>query len=275
MVDVVFYVGGHQDDALLFQGDVRYWDLHTAGVRVVQVVTTAGDAGRTDGWWQAREKGLVEACMAAMSPKPVAAGMVSVNGKAVQRYGTDEWVCYFLRLPDGNLDNSGFAATGHRTMGKLRDKTISSLSAVDGTAQYSPWSDLVDTLAAIFDLESEDADNPHPWVNASDWDRDADPGDHPDHYATADALTDIVAPDYNRAWWVSYDTQNRQPNLGGMDLLAKRFAFYAYGWSLFHSVGVPPNDLEWSWWGDKRYGRLEEADVSLLERVGATSIVPG
>lgn len=53
MSDVVFYVCAHTDDALLFRGEGLYTDLHTAGVTTVQVLLTADDAGRTDGWWEA------------------------------------------------------------------------------------------------------------------------------------------------------------------------------------------------------------------------------
>lgn len=259
MTAVNFYVGAHQDDALLFRGDVLYWDMHTEGQKTVHVLTTAGDAGQTDGWWQAREQGLVDATTAAMSPKNVTSGKVTVNGQSVQRYGTDEWACYCLRLPDGNTDGNGFASTGYVSLSKLRDGQISSLSAVDGSATYSGWTSVVDTLRAIFDLELQGTDIAQAWVNASDYDRNADPGDHPDHYATADALTAFVAPDYNRAWWVSYDTSNRPPNIGGMDLSAKQFLFYSYGWSVQDSYGVPPNDGEWDAWGDKRYERIEES----------------
>lgn len=48
------YVAAHQDDWQLFRGEQAWADLNTAGVRVVFVHTTAGDAGATNGWWEAR-----------------------------------------------------------------------------------------------------------------------------------------------------------------------------------------------------------------------------
>lgn len=50
MSEVVYYVGAHADDPLLFRGGVRWSDMHLAGVKCVHIITTAGDAGRTDGW---------------------------------------------------------------------------------------------------------------------------------------------------------------------------------------------------------------------------------
>ncbi len=92
-----------------------------------------------------------------------------------------------------------------------------------------------------------------PWINASDPDRTINPGDHPDHYAVADALRAFAGQDgYHRAWWVSYDVKNRPVNLGGFDLATKRFLVEGYG-----SQTGGPNEQEWSWWGARRYDRTE------------------
>lgn len=49
------YFSAHPDDWQIFQGFNTYQDFKN-GERVVIFQVTAGDAGRTDGWWQAREK---------------------------------------------------------------------------------------------------------------------------------------------------------------------------------------------------------------------------
>jgi hypothetical protein len=257
MADIVFYVSGHPDDALLFRGDALYTDLHSDGVKVVHVVTTAGDAGRTDGWWQAREQGSVDAFQATLSPNKILSGPVSVNGHPVQRYTAPGWSCYFQRLPDGNLDNTGFPSTGGHTLGKLQSGAITTLPAVDGSTTYSGWASFTATLQAIFAKEREGMATTRPWVNAADYDRAASPGDHPDHYATADGLRSFVTSGYNRAWWVSYDVQNRPANINGIELESKRYLFYYYGYAVQDRTGTAPNDTEWDWWGPKRYERLE------------------
>ena len=70
MSDVVFYVCAHTDDALLFRGEGLYTDLHTAGVTTVQVLLTADDAGRTDGWWEAHEAACIESMAASEGISP-------------------------------------------------------------------------------------------------------------------------------------------------------------------------------------------------------------
>jgi hypothetical protein len=255
MTDVVFYVAGHPDDAFLFRGDQLYEDGHLPGAHVVHVTATAGDAGRTDGWWQQREAGAVGGLGVAQSPSAGSGGavMTAVNGHKVARYTGSGWSGWFLRLPDGGLDGAGFASTGHTTMGKLEAGAIGSLAAVDGTATYTSWDDLCRTLRALFAAERATGTTVAPWTNAADYSRTLNPGDHPDHYATADALRSFAGLDgYQRAWWVSYDTRNRPVDLGGFDLAAKRFLVEGYG---AQTGGV--NEQEWTWWGAKRYDRTE------------------
>lgn len=257
MADVVFYISGHPDDALLFRGDVLYSDLHIERVKVVHIITTAGDAGRTDGWWQAREQACVEAMKATLSPGEVVSGSAFINGRPIQLYTTSGWSCYFLRLPDGNIDNSGFPATGGRTLTKLQLRAIDTLPAVDGSTTYNSWESFTATLEAIFTKERQGIATPRPWVNAADYDRAANPGDHPDHYATAEALRSFITSGYRRAWWKSYDVVNQPENISGFTLESKRFLFYSYGYAVQNRTGTPPDGNEWEWWGAKRYERLE------------------
>jgi len=259
-MDIVFYVATHPDDALLFRGEFLYDDLHLPDVTVVHIVVSAGDAGEADGWWQGRELAAVAALRSTLSPDTLIEETVVVSSPAashdIQRYGAPGFSCYCLRLPDGNINGAGFGSTGFRTLGKLRDGTIPSLPAVDGSTAYGGWDDLRGTLRAIVAEERQGMATPRPWVNLSDPDRMLNPGDHPDHYATADAINHFAAADsLNRAWWVSYDTQNRPENLDGRGLLNKRMLFYAYGYELQDRTGVPANDTEWTWWGARSYAR--------------------
>src|SRR2546422_11650188 len=61
-------------------------------------------------------------------------------------YGTT--VSIFMRLPDGNTDGLGFSSTGFQSLAKLRDGSISSIAAVDGSATYGSWQGLELTIGA-------------------------------------------------------------------------------------------------------------------------------
>jgi hypothetical protein len=254
----VFYVATHADDALMFRGEGLFSDLHTHGVTIVHVLVSAGDAGRTDGWWEARETGCVEALAGSVTPVATPSAQVTVNGHALQRHSGPGWDCYCLRLPDGNLDGNGFDATGNRTLTKLRAGQIPSLTAIDGSTTYRGWADLVATLRAV--VASQRGTTAHPWINTSDPDAALNPRDHPDHYAVAAAVQDFAAADLlNRLWWVSYDVRDRVPNLAGYALDIKWFLCRLYGWAVDDLTTTPPNDREWQWWGDRSYSRAEPA----------------
>jgi len=174
--DVVFYVCAHTDDALLFRGEGLYTDLHTAGVTTVQVLLTADDAGRTDGWWEAHEAACIESMAGTLTPGTPESGQVTVNGHPIQRHTGPTWALYALRLPDGNVDGNGFPSTGHRTLGKLQRGEIPSLAAIDGSTTYDGWDDLVTTVRGIVAAKRGSM---RPWVNTADHDRDLTPGTTP------------------------------------------------------------------------------------------------
>ena len=58
---LAFYVTAHEDDWELFRGEQAYRDLATPTKKVVFIYVTAGDAGQTNGWWEAREQGALAA----------------------------------------------------------------------------------------------------------------------------------------------------------------------------------------------------------------------
>jgi len=260
VLPVTFYISGHPDDALFFRGEQLFTDLHSGGVSTVQIVASAGDAGRVDEWWQAREAACVEAMLGTLSPGDPVSTQVMVNDHPLQRYARPGWACYFLRLPDGNNrdDVEGFDSTDHLTMGKLQAESIPSLPTVDGSTTYTEWSDLVDTLRSI--ITREGGATPHPWVNTSDPDRGLNPRDHRDHYAVADAVAAFAEADgLNRVWWVSYGVGNKPDNLAGYALDIKWFLVRLYGWALDDLMATPPNEEEWRMWGAKTYFRIESA----------------
>jgi len=255
--DVVFYVSAHTDDALLFRGEGLFTDLHTADVKTVQIVVTADDAGRTDGWWEAHEAACIESMAGTLTPGTPMSARVTVNGHSIQRYTGPTWALYALRLPDGNVDGKGFPSTDHRTLGKLQRGEIPALPAIDRSTTYESWDDLVTTLRGIV---ASQRGAMRPWVNTADHDRALNPGDHPDHYAGGDAvLAFAAADDLDRLWWVSYDVSGRPANLVGYANDIKWFLFRLYGWTMDELMNTPPNQEEWDWWGARSYGRTEQA----------------
>jgi hypothetical protein len=255
--DVTFYVAAHTDDVLLFLGEALFTDLHTPDVKTVQILITADDAGRTDGWWEAHEAACIESMAGTLTPEAPTSEHVTVNGHSIQRYIAPTWAVYALRVPDGNVSGEGYPSTGGRTLGRLRSGEITSLPAIDGSTTYDGWDDVVTTLRAI--VSSEREATARPWISTADHDRALNPDDHPDHYAVAEAVLEFAqADDLNRQWWVSYDVRNRPANLVGYSHDIKWFLFRLYGWKTDELIGTPPNEEEWKWWGERSYSRTEE-----------------
>jgi hypothetical protein len=246
---VGFYVTAHQDDWQLFRGEQAWADLNTAGVRIVFVYTTAGDAGATNGWWEARERGAIDSIRAAIPAAPLRYDVRTINGHPISCWECGNSASYCLRLPDG---------VGTQSLSNLRDGVISSLTAIDHSTTYTGWTDFRQTLQAILQTETAASTSVNPWLNAPDYNTARNPNDHSDHRATADALRHFVSSGYGRAWWVSYDAQNRPVNLSGTPYNQKKAVFDAYGNSVLQSTTkngspVQPNATEWALWGARSY----------------------
>jgi len=270
---LTFFVGGHQDDWQLFRGNAAAADLAAPGTRVVFVYATAGDAGRTDGWWEARERGALESVRALRGPAPITLAVVERNGHPIVRYSMRNSESYFLRLPDGRWRaGDGYPSTGHESLSQLRDLG-KPVSAVDGSTTYTSWEDFWQTLGAILEHErSRVPEAEHPWVHAPDYagddnasptcdaDSSCNPCDHPDHTAVADALREFAGGIYNRSWWVGYDTQNRPENLDGAAFTHKGAAFFGYAEGVAEETARSgrirrPDLSEWRAWGARDYVR--------------------
>ena len=275
---LVFYVTAHEDDWQLFRGQQAYNDLVTPTKKVVFIYMTAGDAGQTNGWWEARERGALAAVREALPVAPMTTSIASFNRHPILRYACRNSVSYFFRLPDGNDDGNGFPAFHNQSLSGLRDSDRP-ITAVDGSTTYNSWRDLWQTVKAAIDFEATDVQPQFtPVVNAADYDSvdlsdpecethskgRCDPCEHADHKATADALRNFVSEKYDRAWWVSYDTMHRPINLSGRDYEHKKDLFFAYGKAVLRETtlnGAPVKPLidEWDQWGERNYFRTTPA----------------
>ena len=151
---VAFYVTAHQDDWELFRGEQAFADLKMLNTKIVFVFTTAGDAGQTDGWWEAREQGALAAVRAALPASPLTIYIANIAGHPIIKYSCANSVVYCMRLPDGNIDGVGFPSTGNNSLAKLRDANAP-IIAVDGSTTYRSWEDFCNTLEGILTSERQ------------------------------------------------------------------------------------------------------------------------
>ena len=233
------FVVAHPDDWQLFMGDIAM-DAVRAGRRVVLVYATTGDAGIGEEYWRARERGAIasaaflmgvappdSANLLAGGTRPAACADVTLEGRTVHRCALGTTVSYFLRLPDGNVNGSGFAATGMRSLASMAAGGAP-MTPLSGTGTYATRADLATVVAGAIRAESR-AGALAVRVHATDPDSTYNPGEHADHREAALAAADAAT----RAGWpivhyASYSTARRPTNLDAERFGWKAGLFLAY-----------------------------------------------
>lgn len=232
------YFSAHPDDFLLFMNPYR--DVVQGDTKAVFVFLTAGDAGLGKGpksapYYLARENGAQRAirfmadAATTTTPDPNS-GWVLVAGHAVYRTIYKNTVSYYLRLPDGSGEGSGYPLHDWASLIKLKNGEIRSIRAVDGSATYTSWADLVKTLTTI--VKTQAAGSPNVWLDTHEIDPVASPGDHSDHLATGLAVAAIQPslPCVNLAHHVGYANSGLvNLDLDDIENRAATFANYASG----------------------------------------------
>lgn len=171
----------HQDDWQLFMGDVVFKGVRR-GNQTIFVYLTAGDEKPAVEYWQTRERAALQSTRLAIGARldsTVTCASVPVLTRAVQRCAIANTTSYFLRLPDGRRDGSGFEHNAFQSLRKLHASRISAVRAVDTSATFRNWGDLIATVEEIIGRERV-AGSPIT-VHANDPNAAINPGDHSDH----------------------------------------------------------------------------------------------
>ena len=223
---VSFYFAAHEDDWQLFMNPSAFADVADPKTKTVFIHMTAGDAGvgigkrgRKHPYYLARENGAEVAIrfMADAGEQPVdkISSRVAFNGHPVYRVTYRSTVTYFLRLPDGHPKGVGFPETGYQSLERLAKGEIPAIAAVDRSATYLGWTDLVSTVRAILDQERASARSVQ--LNVPEPNESINPGDHSDHLMTAkaalEATKDIACA--RRVYYLDYASRVLPENLAG------------------------------------------------------------
>ena len=221
---VSFYFAAHEDDWQLFMNPSAFQDVMGGAAKTVFVHLTAGDAGLGIGragrkypFYLARENGA-EAAVRFMAdadaePGERSAAPMSFNGHDIYRVSYRNTVSYFLRVPDGHWSGDGYYETGFESLKRLSSGENNVLRAVDGSATYHGWDDLVTTVRAIIAYERGSATLVQ--INVAETDTRINPKDHSDHLMTAKAAL-AAAKDIScarRVYYVDYASSRLPQNL--------------------------------------------------------------
>ncbi len=240
----------HEDDSLLFLSPDLIHAINN-GRCVRTVFFTAGDAGMGQSYWSSREQG-VEAAYAQMAGVPdtwtqADAGIAGHPMPVMTLSGQPNISLVFMRLPDGNIDGSGFASTGYVSLQKLYTGTIPQMTAVDGSSSYTLKS-LNATVSSLITSFKPDT------IWTQDYAGTYGDGDHSDHhtvaYITREASREWTTTTHTLTGYMDYTTLGKAANVTGSDLTAKENAWFAYtpfDSQVCGSASTCQNTNYWSW----------------------------
>src|SRR5678816_1870 len=153
---------------------------------------------------------MVDAAKAPVIPLD---SVASVSGHAIKRWLYGNTVSYFMRLPDGSPQGTGYVATAEQSLKHLHEGTIRTMTSIDDSTTYESWSDLRTTLRKLIDHERGTVTNV--WVNIPDTNIVKNVGDHADHQHMAQAVLEAIAdlPWINKALYLDYVTTEMEENM--------------------------------------------------------------
>ena len=225
------FVAAHQDDWQLFMGTKVFESAQNPSDRTVLLHLTAGDAGHkmgNDSYFRAREASALAAARFAVNANTTGAfygdemkrEWLQINGHLLLKYTYKQLSVYFMRLPDGNGDGSGFEANENKSLEKLFKRQVIDFSTIDGQSTYSNKEDLVGTLKALLtELKQKQPLELH----LTDTDAERNPGDHSDHRVASLFAQEASKGFENTSlhFYTGYHMKSLEPNLTADEIKIK------------------------------------------------------
>jgi hypothetical protein len=234
---IAIYIIAHADDWQLFMNPDAFSDINTEGKKVVFIVTTAGDAGKNDTFWRAREEGMknsIKFCLSPFAPVSCDYYLTRVTDMDFNVCKINNVSSYFLRLPDGGLDGKGFESNDYQSLHKLQTTQIQELVSVDRRLIIKGWQHFTKILASIISAESAGCLGIEiKYLNPKE---NANPDDHPDHRATGDSLCFLNFECYDQTLFAGYGNTCSE-SLPANETFWKVGIFAAYDHSVFEACG--------------------------------------
>lgn len=237
-----FYFVAHADDWQLFMAPEISHDIADKKCKVVIVHFTAGDAGKEEAYWKAREFAAIHSLLFRLSVDDQLIredDEIILNNKLLARCRVNNCHCYFLRLPDGSYYGNGFPQYGSQSLEKFRTGNQLLLTSVDGKTKYGDWADLAGTIDQLIAAElSSPIDATAVYLNVTECDTTLNPNDHNDHYNTAQVVQSTRAWGiYRKRAFVNYHIHHSNESLTNEELFWKIGMFCNYHQALFTEFG--------------------------------------
>lgn len=242
---IAFYFIAHADDWQLFMTPEISQIIADKECKVVIIHTTAGDAGKDEKYWNARELASIESLLFRVSVDPVLQQeerTIRLGNKTITLFKANNCVMYFLRLPDGNYEGTGFSTYLHQSLNKFRTGLIPTITSVDEKSVYTNWEDLTLVLDNIIlselSTETGNVSKSQIHLNIPEPDLNLNHHTHNDHYNTALLVQSTKAyQQYPVKIFSDYCIIKNNDLLSGDELFWKIGMFCIYHHSLYKQYG--------------------------------------
>lgn len=246
------YAVAHPDDWQLFFSPNLPIDVQN-GDQVLIVQFTAGDAGRVDGYWQAREAGAKASVRWLVGAGTESEEVVSISQHRLYLWTYGAVSIAFLRLPDGGgfgaeqCNGVGYGTPAYRceSLLQLFSKPI---TAADSSTTYLNANDLSQTIKELL-FTVTGPDTTATWINIFSQSAELNPGDHPDHTAVW-LFIPIFQPTgfsfvqiFNVAYFAGYSLLTQPATLTQAQHDQKMGLFSAYYFAVIDQYGSGPTEL--------------------------------
>ena len=210
-------------------GDVAAANLGSRR-RSTLIYLTAGDDGRDSMYWKTRERAALASTRVAAALKVTTSDStdcapIVVRQHEIRRCSVGNTGSFFLRLPDGKRDGGGFSRYRNQSMRRLYTRKIAAITAVDSSATYQGWNDLVSTVSELVNDTSGRA----VLVHTTDPSLAVNPHDHFDHRMAGLLVAELRRRE-NLAvrYYVGYALATRADNRSSEQAREKTAIFLAY-----------------------------------------------
>lgn len=201
----------------------------TTGKKVVFIIVTAGDAGLGRKFWEAREAGCLSSiryCLAPFGDCIEKKGKKRVLDYFIDYASISNVLTYFLRIPDGNVDGSGFEVNGYQSLYNLLQNKTDVLFKIDNSGNFNGSAKIAKLIEAIV---FQEATNMSARINYLNPDLTVNCDDHNDHICVGKIIQQIQGiSNYKQALFQGYRVSKFAERLTAEEMFWKIGMFAAY-----------------------------------------------
>ncbi len=227
----------HQDDWQLFMNPNVANSIKSAEDKTIIIHLTAGDAGfgmGNDAFYKAREEGALRAIRFLSNTSEdrskigdeMSRSITMIRNHPILTYTYHNTVVYFLRLPDGNGDGSGFPLHNQKSLEKFYNRQVVDFKAIDQSTTYTNKEDLLGTLKELITTTHTGTQLE---IHLAELSEDLNVDDHSDHMTASRFITEATNNQFKGEfyYYIDYQSANLEGNLERDEILINSGAWGA------------------------------------------------